>query len=70
MKRSRALLLVLLVALLALASLPTANASSCSINDCSGCCANQENLCTAGCRGNPTCLNRCFSNYLLCINNC
>jgi hypothetical protein len=66
MKRSRTLLLVLMVALLALASLPHANA----VMDCSGLCANQENLCTRGCGLNGNCLNNCFTNYQLCLGRC
>jgi hypothetical protein len=73
MKRSRAPLLALMVALLALASLPRVKIPipTCSATlNCSACCASQENLCAAGCRGNVNCLNRCWANYMLCIHNC
>lgn len=74
MNRSRALLLVLMVALLALASLPPATASTCQGgSDCSGCCASEDNLCNRGCTagGNVVnCLNNCWAAYMSCLAHC
>ncbi len=71
MNRLRALLLVLMVTLFALAILPKPAASACSpAGDCSGCCASEENSCTRGCEGRPTCLNNCWTAYMSCISHC
>ncbi len=75
MNRLHALLLVVMVALLALASLPTAEAAStCSgAPNCATCCGDLENLCSTSCSHNPnpgSCLNRCWATYQTCLAGC
>jgi hypothetical protein len=71
MNRSRALLLVLLVALLTFVGVSNANATSCiNMPDCSACCATNETNCINGCDGNVNCEDTCYSDYLRCLDMC
>jgi hypothetical protein len=68
MRRTRALLLGVMAAFLALANLPQAKAAL--INPCIEQCATNDRICSKSCFGNATCLNDCASASLICEEGC
>ena len=70
MKRTRVLLLGLMVALLALATQTNAKAAVCIPCICAKGCFLTEERCKVACKGNKTCDNNCASAYSDCLANC
>ena len=71
MDRSRALLLLMMVALLTFVGLSDASAMECANKpDCAACCATDETNCVNGCDGNVNCEDTCYTDYLACLNRC
>jgi hypothetical protein len=67
MKRARALLLGLMVALLALANLPHAQAAG---NPCIEQCAANYRSCYQSCNGSSSCISNCQHILTLCDETC
>jgi hypothetical protein len=70
MKRTRVLLLVLMVALLGLVSRTHADAAPCPDCLCIQGCETRESNCDKGCNGNQSCLTACGNQFTNCLDGC
>ncbi len=70
MKRTRILLLAVMVALIGLAARQEASAVPCYSCICIQNCERQQTLCIQGCDGNQSCDQRCGNAYIACIDGC
>jgi hypothetical protein len=70
MKRSRLLLLALLITVLSLATRTHANAVPCYSCLCAENCEKADQACVAACHGNTTCIDACATEYGRCIEGC